>query len=201
MPTIGVRTAIALGLVLLIGACASPAPSSPSATAVALRPSPTDGADGSPPIASAPATNSTPAATSTAASGASTGPSPTAPDATGTANPSLGVELDGAWLLVDGTIGDQPIDVRAEVPLSITIDGPALSGSAPCTAFRADIQIEPGGSQLGGLTTTPTTCFDGNAARIDAMFMAAIADVRTIAAAGDRLVLAGPAARLTFERI
>ena len=108
---------------------------------------------------------------------------------------------DGEWALVSGTVDGRPLDVRAQWPVSLVVDGGSLAGDAPCNSYFAHARrfggrfaVRPdsvGGSAVG--------C-PGDLGEFERGYTTAIARVREADAGATSLVLRGDGVTLTFRR-
>lgn len=129
--------------------------------------------------------------------GPSSDPSGEPPSA---AAPSGSVNANGDWRLVQGTVGGAPIPLDDQWPVTLTVDGTQIGGTAACNGYGGRIVVERGEVRFGEIARTMMGCAEPVMA-IEAAYTAALEAVRQASMDGDVLVLAGDGVSLRFEAI
>jgi heat shock protein HslJ len=106
----------------------------------------------------------------------------------------------GSWQLTAGILGGAPIPILDDHPVTLTVVGPELSGTAACNSYGARLAVVGGRLEVGELGMTAMACEDAVMA-LEAAYIAALRAVRAIARDGDTLTLTGPGAEMTFARL
>jgi heat shock protein HslJ len=126
-------------------------------------------------------------------SGNGSGTASPSPDGSGNAH-----GLAGAWVLTDGTGPTGPIQVLADYRITLVIEGDEAGGHAACNIYGGTLTVDGDALQISALSMTEMAC-DEPAMSAEAAYLAAIGVVDSWERDGDRLVLSGSQAELTFE--
>jgi heat shock protein HslJ len=110
------------------------------------------------------------------------------------------VDADADWRLVEGTHADEPIPLVAGADITMTVAGTQVSGRSACNLYGGEIVVVDGQLRFGQMMSTDMAC-DGPVMASEAMYLAAMAEVRAASRDGDRLTLTGPGVELVFERL
>lgn len=133
------------------------------------------------------------ASSAPSSSPSSSGP-PSASDPGGT------VDATGAWRLVEGTVGGAPILLDDQWPVTLTIDGTQIGGTAACNGYGGRVVVEGGVVRFGEIGRELIGCADPVMAT-EMAFLSALDAVRQASMDGETLVLAGDGVSLRFEAI
>jgi heat shock protein HslJ len=125
------------------------------------------------------------AACSGAATGASAQPAP------------LQVDARGDWILESGTVDGAPFPLVEGRPITMTVGGATISGTAACNGYFGKLEVIDGRVRLSELGSTAMACEEPVMAS-EAAFQVAMRRIETSTRDGDTLVLAGPGVELTF---
>lgn len=118
--------------------------------------------------------------------------------ACGASSSGAGPELKGTWLLEQGTHDGRTVPIIEGSPITMTIDGSEIGGSAACNMYGGTIERDGAGIRISALTTTEMACEEPIMAS-EAAYVAALADVTTVARSEDRLALSGQEVELEFS--
>lgn len=105
--------------------------------------------------------------------------------------------LDGAWTLVSGTHDGARLQLIDNAPLTLTIEGTAVSGHAACNGFSGSATISGSQFRLGDLASTMMGC-DQPIMALESAYHAALGAVREARRSGDRLTLTGDGVELAY---
>ncbi len=110
------------------------------------------------------------------------------------------VSVDGTWQLESGTFGGAPIPLLPTHPVTMTVDGPEISGVAACNEYRGRIDVSGDAFVVEEWTATAMGCLPPEVMDAETAFLSALDDVTTVEVTGDgRLVLRGPDSELVFR--
>lgn len=112
--------------------------------------------------------------------------------------PVGGPDLDGAWVLGSGTYDGAAIELVEGSRVTMTIEGDEIGGTAACNHYGGTFELDGTTISIGALSMTEMACEEPLMA-IEAAFMAAVADVDTVARSAGTLTFRGPATVLEFE--
>ena len=118
----------------------------------------------------------------------------------GAASPSVGGgDPQGSWVLVSGGTGAGEIPIVATHPITLTIDGSSVSGSAACNGYGGRLEATDAGVEFRELAWTAMACFPDEVMAAEAAFTQALPAVRAIRREGEQLVLEGVGVELRFD--
>ena len=112
-----------------------------------------------------------------------------------------GAVPSGSWQLESGTFGGSPVPVVDTHPVTMTIDGTLVSGTAACNTYQGRVQVSGNSLTVADLAATEMACLPQEVMDSEAAFLAALADVRTFTLDSGRLVLEGPRTELVFRSV
>lgn len=114
--------------------------------------------------------------------------------------------LQGEWVLTSGSDAEGSFIDPAQ-PVTLTFDGDAVSGQAPCNAYSGPVVRGPGASdagplEFGGLTRTEMGCAEQDQNLLEGRYFAALeaADRVQVGDDGETLELTGDGVFVLFER-
>jgi heat shock protein HslJ len=109
-------------------------------------------------------------------------------------------EVEGAWQLVSGTGPSGPVEAPAPARVTLTIEGGHAGGTAACNQYGGSLTIDGDRFSLEDVSRTEMACAPA-VMKAEAAYAAALDRVDTVRVEGDRLVLSGDGAELTFEPV
>ncbi len=114
--------------------------------------------------------------------------------------------LQGEWVLESGSDADG-VFINSVQPITLTFEGDAVSGQAPCNPFSGPVVRGPGTSSTGaiefdGLTRTEMGCAEQEQNVLEGRFFEALETVDQVLVSddGESLELTGDGIFLSFER-
>lgn len=110
------------------------------------------------------------------------------------------VDVEGAWELLTGSSGGADLPLVADRPITLTITGSVIGGSAACNTYGGRLTVAGGRLQITDLGMTAMGCEEPVMAA-EAAYMAALGRVEDLRLEGEDLVLEGPETRLRFGRL
>jgi heat shock protein HslJ len=122
-------------------------------------------------------------------------PSPTAPPEP--------FDATGNWVLESGFISEGAIPILAANPITFSVDGAQVTGTAACNGYGGHLELVNGYLHVGELSAETALCGepDGEVMRSEEAFIQALGRIATGHGEGDRLTLSGPTTRLDFRRL
>ena len=113
--------------------------------------------------------------------------------------PSTGSELaiDGSWRLASGRTGAGEVPLVADRPITLTIDGSSVTGTAACNTYGARLVASGGRVRVAELGMTAMGC-EADIMASESAYTAALSAVSEIGRDADELVLVGPGVELRF---
>ncbi len=128
-------------------------------------------------------------ATACASAGATPSQPPVAP-----------VDANGDWRLTAGTVDGAAMPLDDRWPVTLTIDGSTVGGTAACNGYGGQIVVEGGEVRIGMLSMTEKGC-EPEVMATEAAYGAALGRIRQATMDGEALLLAGDGVSLRFEAI
>jgi heat shock protein HslJ len=107
------------------------------------------------------------------------------------------LQLDGPWVLRDGSLDGVAIPVLDEHPITLRFAGTEISGTAACNGYGGRVRSEGGRIVIDELGMTAMACEDAVMAA-ESAYVRALESVARISREGDVLTLDGPAVELRF---
>jgi heat shock protein HslJ len=120
----------------------------------------------------------------------------------GTVTPSpaaSGGDPQGSWVLVSGGTGAGEIPIVADHPITLTIDGASIGGSAACNGYGGRLEPTGEGIEIRDLAWTLMACIPDEVMAAEAAYTQALPAVRVIRRDGEQLVLEGVGVELRFD--
>lgn len=109
-------------------------------------------------------------------------------------------ELDGEWVLANGTVDGTHLQQVVGTQVTLRIDGSTVGGIAACNHYGGEVERQGAGISFSAMTMTEMGCNEPVMA-LEAAYVAALARVDTAARDGDRLRLSGPGVDLDFTLV
>lgn len=115
--------------------------------------------------------------------------------------PPQGLDLNGPWQLVQGTIAGNPLSLVEDTRVTLIVDGSHVSGEAACNRYFGDFTQSDGRLTFPGFGATEMACGEP-AMALEAAYLSALTSVDSARMDGPALVLTGPTGfELRFERL
>ena len=111
-------------------------------------------------------------------------------------------DLDGAWQLQSGTYDGDPVPILDSHPITLTIDGHDISGTAACNGYGGEISLDGGLFTIVGVSITEMACSPQQAMASESLYTTALFNVESAGVKGNNLVLTGPrGTELVFSQL
>jgi heat shock protein HslJ len=107
------------------------------------------------------------------------------------------VDLDGAWVLTDGTHDGVALPMIEDASVTMTVDGDEIGGTAACNQYGGSIERSGSSITIGALSMTEMACAEPIMA-LESAYLAALAAVDRAERSGDVLTFSGPDTELAF---
>jgi heat shock protein HslJ len=118
---------------------------------------------------------------------------------TGSPNAIGEQDVEGSWVLVAGGTDTGEIPLVANHPITLTIRGPEISGTAACNGYGGRLAPTAGGVEIRDLAWTAMACVPDEVMAAEGAYTEALSRVRRIQRAGEQLVLEGVGLELRFD--
>jgi heat shock protein HslJ len=105
----------------------------------------------------------------------------------------------GSWQLVSGATDAGEVPIVADHPITLTIDGSSIGGTAACNGYGGRLEATGGGVKIRDLAWTAMACMPDEVMAAEAAYTQALGAVRSIRRDGDQLVLEGAGLELRFD--
>lgn len=122
-------------------------------------------------------------------------------DTTAPATEAPGASFDpaGEWIMVGGTLDDEPIPLAADRPITLQIEADgSVGGQSACNSYMGRLVRPSDLFELGNVVTTLMAC-EEEVMESEAAYLAALERIVGGERTGDRLLLTGPGAELEFS--
>jgi heat shock protein HslJ len=108
---------------------------------------------------------------------------------------------DGSWQLTSGATVAGPVPIVDDHPITLTVEGSTIGGSAACNGYGGTIEPTSGGIRIKDLAWTAMACMPDEVMAAEAAYTGALAAVTAIRLDGDQLVLEGAGIELRFDAL
>lgn len=109
------------------------------------------------------------------------------------------VNIDGSWVLVEGSWDSQEVPVLDDHPMTLDIDGDHVSGRAACNSYGGNVLIENGSFETTDVFQTEMACLPDEIMEAESIYLSALRVVDTARLDDGRLTLSGLDTKLVFE--
>jgi heat shock protein HslJ len=110
------------------------------------------------------------------------------------------LDLDGDWVLVEGTGPDGAIPIADAQAPTLSIDGERWGGTV-CNSYGGTARLDGDRVTIDELAWTEMWCEDEDLMASESAYLAAFPAVEHVARAGDQLVLTGPDVELIYDPV
>lgn len=114
-------------------------------------------------------------------------------------SPDGGGDPQGSWVLVSGGTQGAEIPIVAGHPITLTIDGSSIGGTAACNGYGGRVAATGAGVEIRDLAWTAMACMPDEVMTAEAAYTRALPAVRVIRRDGEQLVLEGVGLELRFD--
>lgn len=112
----------------------------------------------------------------------------------------LPASVDGDYRLISGTIDGEPVPLQESHPVTLTINGDQVRGTAACNEYGGNVLIEGNHIAVSDLATTEMACFPVEAMTTGRIFLGALAEVDTFDLEGETLTLTGDGTEMRLTK-
>lgn len=110
-------------------------------------------------------------------------------------------EIQGSWQLEAGTFDGDPIPTVPTHPITVTLDGDQIFGTAACNGYGGTYQIDNGVFQITGVAVTEMACMPVEAMESERAFLEALLNVDGAELADGKLVMTGSRTEMVFSEL
>lgn len=108
--------------------------------------------------------------------------------------------VEGSWQMTSGTLDGKTIPLVDSHPISLTLEGDQVSGTASCNGYGGTYELDRSTITFSGLAMTDMACSPEETMEAEAMFASAITRVDRVALDG-QLTLTGDGVEMAFETL
>jgi heat shock protein HslJ len=109
--------------------------------------------------------------------------------------------VEGAWQLESGTLDGAPVPMVDTHPITLTVEGDRVSGTAACNGYGGELQISGDRFSIANLAATEMACFPPETMDSEQAFLEALIDVDSAEVTSGRLILRGSRSELVFTAL
>jgi heat shock protein HslJ len=113
--------------------------------------------------------------------------------------PTGGGDPQGSWVLVSGATDAGELPLVEDHPITLTIDGSSIGGTAACNGYGGRLEATGAGVEIRDLAWTAMACVPDDVMAAEAAYTQALPAVRSIRRDGEQLVLEGVGLELRFD--
>lgn len=117
------------------------------------------------------------------------------PSSGGTGDP------EGSWQLTSGATDAGPIPIVDDHPITLSVEGSTIGGTAACNGYGGKIEPTGGGIRITDLAWTAMACMPDEVMAAEVAYTQALGAVTAIRLDGDQLVLEGVGIELRFDAL
>lgn len=114
---------------------------------------------------------------------------------------SAAADPQGSWVLVSGTTPAGEIPIVDDHPITLTIEGSSIGGTAACNGYGGRLAATGAGVEIRDLAWTAMACMPDEVMAAEAAYTQALPAVRVMRRDGDQLVLEGVDLELRFDAL
>lgn len=109
--------------------------------------------------------------------------------------------LEGRWILESGTRDGQAIMILDSHPITLTLDGSRISGTAACNSYAGNYRVASNGNfqVIEGVAVTEMACSPEEAMESEAQYLGALVAVDKVVPTDGTLTLTGGGHELVFS--
>lgn len=110
--------------------------------------------------------------------------------------------VDGAWELESGTLDGAPLPIISSHPITMTLDGEQIGGTAACNSYGGQFSLE--GSEFSiqdGLAWTEMACMPQEVMDAERGFLEALTRADRLQLTDGGLILTGVDTEMSFKRL
>jgi heat shock protein HslJ len=112
---------------------------------------------------------------------------------------SGGADPEGSWVLVSGSTDAGEIPLVDDHPITLTIDGSTIGGTAACNGYGGRLEATAAGVEIRDLAWTAMACMPDEVMAAESAYTQSLSAVRAIRRDGQQLVLEGIGLELRFD--
>ena len=110
-----------------------------------------------------------------------------------------GGSRDGSWQLVSGEVDGTPVPIIDTHPITLTIEGDQIGGTAACNGYGGTVSFEGGLFTITEAFITEMACAPQEVMQSEALFTTALFRAESAEITHPKLTLSGPGVTLEFE--
>lgn len=109
--------------------------------------------------------------------------------------------LEGAWQLETGTFDGVPIPMVASHPITVTLEGDQITGTAACNGYGGIYQVSGGLFSITEFAITEMACFPDEVMTSERTYMSALFNVEAAETIDGKLVMSGSRTQMVFAEL
>ena len=109
--------------------------------------------------------------------------------------------IEGSWQMTTGAFDSEPIPTLDSHPITITLDGDQLGGTAACNSYGGRWQNNDGTFQILELSWTEMACAPAAVMESETSYLTALSNVESAEVIDGELVLTGSRTEMIFDRL
>ncbi|MEX2652697.1 MAG: META domain-containing protein [Acidimicrobiia bacterium] len=109
--------------------------------------------------------------------------------------------IEGAWQLETGTLDGEPIPLVEGHPITLTIEGETVGGTAACNSYGGSYTLSDGEVTFSALFQTEMACFPEETMAAENAYLEALSRATSARAGDDFLALTGDGVELAFVEL
>jgi len=121
--------------------------------------------------------------------------------ATACGEPAEPGSVEGAWQLESGTLDGEPIPMVDGHPITLTIEGDTVGGTAACNSYGGSYTLSDGEVTFSALFQTEMACFPEETMASESAYLEALTRATSVTATDDHLTLSGEDVELEFNEL
>jgi len=109
--------------------------------------------------------------------------------------------VEGAWQLESGTLDGEPIPMVDGHPITLTIEGDTVGGTAACNSYGGSYTLSAGEITFSTVFQTEMACFPEETMASESAYLEALTRATSVTATDDHLTLTSEGVELAFTEL
>jgi heat shock protein HslJ len=115
--------------------------------------------------------------------------------------PAQPASIEGSWQLGSGTLDGAPIPMVDGFPITLTVDGESVGGTAACNGYGGSYTVDDDGIAFSEFGATAMACIPEETMASEGAYLEALTRATSVTSTADTLTLTGEGVELVFSEL